>query len=110
MLVNEGSRSAKEILAYGFQQYDIGPVVGTTTAGAVTAGRAFLMPDKSLLYVAVADVYLDETVRLEGVGVTPDVVVPAPLPYTQGADPQKERAIAVALGTLNTPPQELSKK
>ncbi|MEO0349280.1 MAG: S41 family peptidase [Cyanobacteria bacterium P01_A01_bin.15] len=110
MLVNEGSRSAKEILAYGFQQYDIGPVVGTTTAGAVTAGRAFLMPDKSLLYVAVADVYLDETVRLEGVGVTPDVVVPAPLPYTQGADPQKERAIAVALGTLNDPPQEPSKK
>ncbi|MEM9977182.1 MAG: S41 family peptidase [Cyanobacteria bacterium P01_D01_bin.2] len=110
MVVNEGSRSAKEILAYGFQQYDIGPVVGTTTAGAVTAGRAFLMPDKSLLYVAVADVYLDETVRLEGVGVTPDVVVPAPLAYVQGADPQKERAIAVALGILNDPSQELSKK
>ncbi len=103
MLVNGGSRSAKEILAYGFQQYDIGPVVGTPTAGAVTAGRAFIMPDDSLLYVAVADVYVDQTVRLEGVGVTPDVVVPFPIEYAQGADPQKERAIATALGLLDGP-------
>ncbi|KAI9131744.1 S41 family peptidase [Acaryochloris sp. CCMEE 5410] len=96
MLVNEGSRSAKEILAYGFQQYDIGPVVGSSTAGAVVAGRPYLMPDQSLLYVAVSDVYIDKTARLEGVGVTPDVVVPFPIPYAQGQDPQKERAIAMA--------------
>ncbi|EKU98428.1 periplasmic protease [Leptolyngbya sp. PCC 7375] len=103
MLVNEGSRSAKEVLAYGFQHYDIGPVVGTPTAGAVTAGRAFIMPDDSLLYVAVADVYVDETVRLEGVGVTPDDVVPFPIEYAQGSDPQKERAIATAITVLKTP-------
>ncbi|MBE9139203.1 PDZ domain-containing protein [Nodosilinea sp. LEGE 07088] len=101
MLVNEGSRSAKEILAYGFQQYDIGSVVGSPTPGAVVAGRPFLMPDDSLLYVAVADVYVDGDVRLEGVGVTPDVVVPAPIAYAQGADPQKERAIATALALLD---------
>ncbi|MEM9905586.1 MAG: S41 family peptidase [Cyanobacteria bacterium P01_D01_bin.44] len=101
MVVNEGSRSAKEILAYGFQQYEIGPVVGTPTPGAVVAGRSFLMPDDNLLYVAVADVYLDDEVRLEGVGVTPDVVVPLPLEHAQGVDPQKERAIALALDLLN---------
>lgn len=105
MLVNGGSRSAKEILAYGFQQYDIGPVIGSTTAGAVTAGRAFIMPDDSLLYVAVADVYVDETVRLEGMGVTPDVVVPFPVEYAQGTDPQKERAIATALQRLDNLPR-----
>ncbi|MEM9266049.1 MAG: S41 family peptidase, partial [Cyanobacteria bacterium P01_F01_bin.13] len=103
MLINNGSRSAKEILAYGFQQYGIGPVVGTPTAGAVTAGRAFIMPDNSLLYVAIADVYVDDTVRLEGVGVTPDVVVPAPIEYAQGADPQKERGVAIALELLDAP-------
>ncbi|MEM9163354.1 MAG: S41 family peptidase [Cyanobacteria bacterium P01_F01_bin.4] len=101
MLVNEGSRSAKEILAYGFQQYEIGPVLGSPTPGAVVGGRAFPMPDDNLLYVAVADVYLDDTVRLEGVGVTPDVVVPFPLEHAQGVDPQKERAIALALDLLN---------
>lgn len=100
MLVNEGSRSAKEMLAYGFQAYEIGPVVGTTTAGAVTAGRAFIMPDESLLYVAVGDVYVDEAVRLEGVGVTPDILVPFSPEYAQGADPQKERAIAVAIDSI----------
>ncbi|MEL6160055.1 MAG: S41 family peptidase [Cyanobacteria bacterium J06554_11] len=102
LLINEGSRSAKEILAYGFKRYNIGPVVGTTTAGAVTAGRAFIMPDKSLLYVAVGDVYVDETVRLEGIGVTPDVEVPFQVEYAQGTDPQKERAIAIALQALNS--------
>ncbi|WP_421656146.1 S41 family peptidase [Leptothermofonsia sp. ETS-13] len=97
MIVNEGSRSAKEILAYAFQQYKIGPVIGTKTAGYVVAGRPFLMKDGSLLYVAVADVYVNGNERLEGKGVTPDVVVPAPIEYAQGADPQKERAIAALL-------------
>ncbi|GET36234.1 S41 family peptidase [Microseira wollei] len=100
MIVNEGSRSAKEILAYGFQQYDIGPVVGTKTAGAVVAGFPFLMSDNSLLYVAVADVYVDGNKRIEGVGVTPDVVVPFSPEYTQGADPQKERGIQVAIAAI----------
>ncbi|MCG8364358.1 MAG: S41 family peptidase [Pseudanabaenales cyanobacterium] len=102
MLVNEGSRSAKEILAYAFQHYDIGPVVGSPTAGAVVAGGPFIMPDNSVLYVAMADVYVDETVRLEGKGVTPDVVVPSPIAYAQGADPQKEQAISTALEMLNS--------
>lgn len=97
MIVNEGSRSAKEVLAYGFQAYNIGPVVGTKTAGAVVAGRPFLMSDGSLLYLAVADVYVDGDTRLEGVGVTPDIEVPFSLPYAQGADPQKETALQVLL-------------
>ncbi len=97
MLVNEGSRSAKEILALGFQQYRIGPVVGSKTAGGVVAGRPFLMQDGSLLYVAVADVYVNGDQRLEGKGVTPDIVVPFSPEYAQGADPQKDRAIEVAL-------------
>jgi carboxyl-terminal processing protease len=93
-LVNEGTRSAKEILAFGFQRYKIGEVIGSRTAGYVVAGRPFLMKDGSLLYLAVADVLVDGQ-RLEGKGVTPDIIVPSPLPYSQGADPQKERAIEV---------------
>ncbi|UBF28168.1 PDZ domain-containing protein [Kovacikia minuta CCNUW1] len=100
MLVNEGSRSAKEILAFGFQQYQIGPVVGTKTAGAVVAGTSFLMKDGSLLYVAVANVFVNGNQRLEGKGVTPDVVVPFSLEYAEGADPQKDKAIAVLLESL----------
>jgi carboxyl-terminal processing protease len=100
MLVNQHSRSAKEILAYGFQQYQIGPVIGTQTAGAVLAGRPFLMANGNLLYVAVTDVLVNGSVRLEGQGVKPDIEVPFPLPYAQGVDPQKERALAVALAAV----------
>ncbi len=100
MLVNQESRSAKEILAYAFQQYQIGAVVGSQTAGAVVAGRPFLMPDGSALYVAVADVLVDETQRLEGRGITPDIQVPFSLPYAEGADPQKEQAIKTAWESL----------
>ncbi|MBE9226191.1 S41 family peptidase [Phormidium sp. LEGE 05292] len=100
MLVNEGSRSAKEVVAYGFQKDKIGSLVGTKTAGAVVAGRPFLLVDGTLLYVAVADVYVDENQRLEGKGVTPDIVVPFPIEYAQGNDPQKERAIREALAKL----------
>jgi carboxyl-terminal processing protease len=104
MLVNDGSRSGKEILAFGFQRYKIGSVVGSKTAGAVVGGRAFLMKDGSLLYLAVADVWVDEKERLEGVGITPDVEVPFTLPYAQGADPQKDRAVEVAWeGTQSKP-------
>ncbi|MEW6496635.1 MAG: S41 family peptidase [Cyanobacteriota bacterium] len=103
MLVNEGSRSAKELLAFGFKQYDIGPVVGSKTAGAVVAGSPFLMPDGSLLYIAVADVYVNGEKRLEGEGVTPDITVPFSLEYAQGADPQKERAIEIGLEAVQQP-------
>ncbi|AFY79443.1 periplasmic protease [Pleurocapsa sp. PCC 7327] len=99
-LVNEGTRSAKEILAFAFQKYNIGKVVGSKTAGYVVAGRPFLMKDGNLLYLAVVDVSVDGE-RLEGKGVTPDISVPSPIPYAQGADPQKQRAIEVVLEAIS---------
>jgi carboxyl-terminal processing protease len=93
MVVNEGSRSGKEILAFGFQRYKIGSVIGSPTAGAVVGGRPFIMPDGSVLYLAVADVIIDGKYRLEGKPINPDIAVPFALEYAQGADPQKKRAI-----------------
>jgi carboxyl-terminal processing protease len=92
MLINGGTRSGKEILAYGFKKYGLGEVIGTRTAGAVLAARAFLLSDGSLLVLAVNDVFVDGQ-RLEGVGVTPTVEVPFTLEYAQGKDPQLERAL-----------------
>jgi carboxyl-terminal processing protease len=97
MLVNDGSRSSKEILAFAFQQHRIGQVIGSKTTGAVVAGRPFIMEDGSLLYVAVANVFLNEKQRLEGKGVTPDISVPFSLEYAKGADPQKQRAIETVM-------------
>jgi carboxyl-terminal processing protease len=92
MLINGGTRSGKEILAQGFKTYGLGELIGTRTAGAVLAGRAFLLGDGSLLLLAVADVRVDGQ-RLEGVGVTPTIDVPFPLEYAQGHDPQLTRAV-----------------
>ena len=100
MLVNGGSRSGKEILAYGFRKYNIGKIVGSQTAGAVVAGSPFIMPDGSLLYLAVADVLVDRE-RLEGNAIIPDIEVALPIPYAGGIDLQKEKAIDVVLQELS---------
>jgi len=99
MLINEGSRSGKEILAYGFRKHQLGTIVGAKTPGAVVGGRAFLMRDGSLLYLAVADVFVDGE-RLEGVGVVPDINVPQAIEYRQGKDLQKEQAVTTAVSRL----------
>jgi carboxyl-terminal processing protease len=66
MLVNRGTRSGKEVLAFGFKEYHLGEIIGTQTAGAVLAASAFLMDNGDLLLLAVADVTIDGQ-RLEGV-------------------------------------------
>ncbi|MET4203070.1 S41 family peptidase [Bradyrhizobium sp. LA6.12] len=93
MLVNGGTRSGKEILAYGFKKYRLGEVIGSRTEGAVLAATAFLI-DGGLLLLAVGDVEVDGE-RLEGVGVAPTIEVQAE-PGSMGLDdPQLNRAIAV---------------
>ncbi|MCB9839135.1 MAG: peptidase S41 [Phycisphaeraceae bacterium] len=99
LLVDGGTRSGKEIIAYAFRKHGIGPVVGTKTAGAVLAGRPFILSDGSLLYLAVADVLVDGE-RLEGVGVEPDVVVERDLPFCNGKDPQLDAAYDALLAEI----------
>jgi carboxyl-terminal processing protease len=100
-LVNGGTRSGKEVLTYGFKTYGIGEVIGTTTAGALLAGRGFLLSDGSFLMVAVNDVAVDG-VRLEGVGVAPTIEVPFEIPYAAGHDPQLEKAVEVLSAETET--------
>ncbi len=94
LLVNEGSRSGKEVLAYGFKKYQVGEVIGTRTAGALLAGRTFLLRDDSLLLLAVSDVSVDGE-RLERVGVAPTIEVPFTLEYAAGRDPQLDKAVEI---------------
>lgn len=89
MLVNSGTRSGKEVLAYGFRKYRLGEVIGTRTEGAVLAATAFLI-GRGLLLLAVEDVLVDGD-RLEGVGVAPTIEVK----NTFTGDRQLDRAVAV---------------
>jgi carboxyl-terminal processing protease len=53
LLVNEWTRSGKELFAFGFRKYGYGPVVGARTSGAVLGARAFPIGGGGLLYLAV---------------------------------------------------------
>jgi carboxyl-terminal processing protease len=97
-LINGGTRSGKEVLAYGFKEYGLGPLIGSRTEGAVLAATAFLIGDEGLLLLAVEDVLVDGK-RLEGVGVEPTIAVPFDRRYAEGSDPQLDRAVeALARG------------
>lgn len=94
VLIDGGTRSGKEVVARALQRHKRAILVGERTAGAVVAGRPHLLADGSLLFLAVYDVDVDGE-RLEGVGVKPDVQVPAGLEWAEGRDPQLERALEV---------------
>ena len=79
-----------------------GPLIGTRTAGAVSAAAAYVMPGGDLLYLAVTGLEIDGEI-LEGPGVAPDVEVARPLPYANGEDPVLEAGIA-ALVRREPPP------
>jgi carboxyl-terminal processing protease len=90
-----GTRSGKEVLAYGFKEYRLGELIGTRTA--VLAATAFLIGN-GLLLLAVEDVRVDGE-RLEGVGVTPTIEIQAGAASAGSDDPQLSRAVAVLSGT-----------
>jgi carboxyl-terminal processing protease len=96
LLTDGRSNSGKELLAYSFKRGKVGIIVGARTGGAVVAGTILADDNANLLYVATADVTMDDGTRLEGKGVQPDIEVPFELPHAQGRDPQKERAVREA--------------
>jgi carboxyl-terminal processing protease len=88
---DEGTRSGMEIMAAGLKKNGI-ELVGMPTAGAVVGGRGFLLPDDSLLVLAVVDVTVDGK-RIEGDPVDPDKMVPFDIRHADGADPQLDAAV-----------------
>jgi carboxyl-terminal processing protease len=91
MLINETSRSGKEVLAFGAKQHGLATLVGTKTAGAVLAGSPIVIDGEDLLYLAVRDVRVDGQ-RLEKNGVAPHVEVTLDLSRCNGIDQQREAA------------------
>ncbi|MFL5409680.1 MAG: S41 family peptidase [Myxococcales bacterium] len=94
LLVNGGSRSGKEVVAYGVKKHHLATLVGTNTAGAVLPGTPYCLKNGALLYLAAGALTVDGEV-LEGRGVAPDVVVPFDVRYSDGEDPQLERALEI---------------
>jgi len=91
VLINGGSRSGKELLAYYFKKTGRGVLIGERTAGFVTGGNKRHISKDSFLYYAACMKVIDGK-RLEGVGIEPDIEVPFDIRFAAGRDIQLERA------------------
>jgi len=98
-VIDERTRSAKEVLAHKVRREGIGILVGRRTEGAVLGAGFFKLPDGSYVEVPISNVVTDG-VRLEGVGVAPDHEVDLVLPYANGRDTVLDRACEVALAEI----------
>jgi carboxyl-terminal processing protease len=92
VLIDHHTRSTAELFVHAYKRERQGPLIGTRTAGAVSAASAFAMPGGNLLYLAVTGLEVDGEI-LEGPGVPPDIEVQRPVPYSAGADPVLEAAV-----------------
>jgi C-terminal processing protease CtpA/Prc len=90
-IIDGGTRSGMEILAYSLKKNGV-PLIGAPTAGDVLAATGFLLPDNSLLELAVEDVNVDG-MRLENNPVQPDIAVPFDVRFANGHDPQFDAAL-----------------
>ena len=107
VLIDHHTRSTAELFVHSYKRERQGSLIGTRTAGAVSAAAAYAMPGGNLLYLAVAGLEIDGDV-LEGPGVAPDIEVARPIPYSNGADPVLEAAVGLLArkAGLRTQPEQ----
>ena len=98
VLVDRGTASASEIVAGAIQDRERGLLVGETTFGKGSVQLIFDLSDGSSLHVTSARWFTPNHHQLDGVGLTPDVVVEAD-PEGDG-DVQLERAVDVLQAEL----------
>lgn len=75
VLVNQDSYSAAEFFAAALQEYEAAVVVGTPTTGKANYQQTFRLSDGSAIAISTGHYQTPNGVTLEGLGVTPDVIV-----------------------------------
>jgi tricorn protease len=106
-LTNEMAGSDGDIFSHSFKVLGLGPLVGKRTWGGVIGIRPrHPLADGTITTQPEFSFFFDDVGwRVENYGTDPDVEVDnAPQDYARGADPQLERAIAVALELLERKP------
>lgn len=74
VLINKGSRSAKEVMAYIFKKSQRGFVIGHSTGGNVLGTMPQVLGDWAIIEIPMVDLYVDG-LRFEGVGVEPELFI-----------------------------------
>ncbi len=78
VLVNSGTASASEFVAAAIQESGQGILVGETTFGKGVAQNIVTMEDGSMIKLTTEEFLTGNGLKINGVGVTPDVVVDLP--------------------------------
>ncbi len=77
VLVDGTSASASELFAGAIQDYDLGPVIGEQTYGKGVVQKTFELSDGSAFKMTVENYFTPEGQKVDGTGITPDIVVEA---------------------------------
>ena len=75
VMVNQDSYSAAEFFAAAMQEYEWATIVGSQTVGKGNYQQTFTLSDGSAVAISTGHYSTPNGVNLEGVGITPDVVV-----------------------------------
>jgi carboxyl-terminal processing protease len=99
LLVNEGSASASEILAGAVRDHGVGILVGTKTYGKGVVQELQDLKDGTVMKITSSEYFTPKGVKINKVGLTPDVVIDLPedlkqvLNLTLEQDVQLQKAI-----------------
>lgn len=94
VLVNEYSASASEIFAGAIQDYEKGPIVGTTTYGKGIVQQIVDLKDGTAMKVTISEYFTPNGRNIHGKGIEPDVEVE--YEYDE-ADPEADNQLDVAI-------------
>ena len=76
MLINELSASATEITAWALQDFDRAIILGEKSYGKWSVQEPFALDDGSMLKITIGKWYTPKDRWIDGLGITPDVVIP----------------------------------
>lgn len=102
VLVNGGTASASEIVSASLQGNHRATLVGQQTYGKGTIQEFKQLPGSGGYRLSVRKWLTPDQTWINGVGLTPDIVV-APAASGQAGDPQLDRAIEVVLAPAASP-------
>jgi carboxyl-terminal processing protease len=104
VLVDRDSASGAEIFAAAIQEAKIGILVGSKTAGNVGVATQISLPDGSVLQVTEQRFVTPGGAQIDGVGVTPDVVVDmTDEDLENDRDPQLGKALELIVNQMTAP-------
>ena len=103
VLINEGSASASEILAGALQDYGRATLVGVQSYGKGSVqNRVPLSDNQGAARVTIAKWLTPNERAIDGVGLTPDVIVEMTVEdFEAGLDPQLDAAVGTLQALLN---------